>query len=444
MDRSGERVLKLVEQQNIRMVHISFADMHGVSRGRYVPIGAYLNQVREGGMEFSNAIFVMDTNAGIASGTSIPMNDGFPNWKLVVDETTFAPIPWRPGEARVLADMVMPDGQPVDVLPRQVLKRVIRRLAEQGLTAQAGTEHEFYLLERDGNGTPRPADPLVQYNSELEHIAAMRRFDPLMQGMREMGIQVEAFGEEYAPSQYEVNLRYQPSMQAADEAFTFKQAVKEMFSDPSTFASFMSKPFANANGCGCHIHLSVLDTNGHNVLADASQPDGLSRTCKAFIGGLLTHAPALMALTNPTVNCYKRAVPGRFAPVVANWGYDNRTCVVRVAATRGAGTHIEYRAPSGLSNPYIALAATLAAGLDGIQRNLDPGDPELPGAPATGSATLPQSLPQALAELEADDVLQDALGVVFVRDFIAIKRHEATRYMTAVTQWEWDEYLRLY
>jgi glutamine synthetase len=442
---SVDRVRELVDKHGIERVRVSFSDVHGVSRGRYVPIRAYLNQVRHNGMEFSNAIFAMDSGGGIAPGTTIPMDNGFPNWRLVVDESTFHPLPWRVGEARVFADMVTPDGQPVGLLPRQVLRNVVGALTEQGLQVQVGMEYEFYLLNRTPGQAPTPLDSRVQYNSELEHASAMERFAPLMQGLRDLGIEVEAFGEEYAPSQYEINLHHGPAAEATDQAFMFKQAVKEVLTEPGVVASFMSKPFADSNGSGCHIHVSITDGTGRNLFADDSTGDGLSRTCRAFIGGLLAHAEGLMALTNPTINCYKRVVPGRFAPVMANWGYDNRNCVVRITASRGAGTHIEFRAPSAVSNPYVAVAAVLVAGWDGIQQNLDPGQPEQSGiSPVQEARPLPSSLSEALDALAADEALTAGLGPAFINDYIAIKRNEMNRFAKAVTNWEWDEYIDLY
>lgn len=446
MDVGRVSIEEIARRHEIKTVRVSFSDMHGVSRGRHVPIRAFLEMVRSGGMEFSNAIFVMDTSGDIAAGTSIFMGNGFPNWRLVVDEKTFVPIPWRPGEARVLADMVRPDGQAVDVMPRSLVHRQVQRLESLGLRAQATAEYEFYLFRtRQGGGPPEPYVGAVQYNSELKHAQVSHIFEPLVLGLEAQGIQVEAFAQEYSPSQYEVNLHHMPALEAADAAFTFKQAVKEVMHDQGLLASFMSKPLVNANGSGCHVHISLQDQDGGNAFDDPSATDGLSDRGRAFIAGVLQHAPALTALVNPTVNCYKRIVPGRFAPVNATWGYDNRTCLMRVPLSRGAGTHVEFRGPSAVSNPYVVLAALLAAGIDGVERGLDPGAPELGNAYGNSEATpLPSTMEDALDSLLADEVLQERLGSAFTGDFIAIKRHEAARFRTSVTNWEWDEYLDLY
>lgn len=445
MTPATESIRRSIQDHGLHTVRVSFADMHGVSRGRNVPVAAFLDQVLPGGMEFSNAIFVMDTAGGIAGGTSIRMDNGFPNWKLVVDPETFVAVPWRPGEARVIADMVTPEGEPVDVLPRVVLKRATDLLNTRGLQARVALEYEFYLFQRERAGAPVPVVHTVQYNSELKHAQVTRIFEPLLQGLRDQGVQVEALGQEYSPSQYEVNLRHAPAVAAADAAFHFKQAVKEVMDQQGYLASFMSKPLVTANGSGCHVHLSLTGPDGRNLFEDPSAPDGLSDTCRHFIGGLLAHARALSALCNPTVNCYKRVVPGRFAPVNVTWGYDNRTCLVRIPQSRGQATHIEFRLPSAMVNSYVAIAAVLAAGSRGVDDRLDPGAPELSNAYANEGATpLPSSLPEALDALAADEVLAQRLGPAFTGDFVAVKRHEAARYQAAVTNWEWDEYLEMY
>lgn len=439
-------VREFIASHSIESVRVSFADLHGVSRGRVVPARAFLEGVLRDGMEMSNAVFVMDSSGGIAPGTSIPMDRGFPNWRMVPDLKTFGPVPWKPGEARVLCDVLDEEGEAVPVLPRIVLKQQLARLLGMGFEGRAAPEYEFYLFApRNGGAPPEPVMPTVQYNSELKHAAVSHIFAPLLRALSEEGADVEALGQEYSPSQYELNLAHRPFLQAADGALIVKESVKEALSDQGFLATFMSKPLAAANGSGCHIHVSLSGPGGENLFADPEAADGLSDLCRRFIGGLLDHARALFALTNPTVNCYKRVVPGRFAPVNVSWGYDNRTCLIRVPLSRDKGTHIEFRAPSALANPYVALAALLAAGLDGVARHLSPSDPVRGDAYADPSLPpLPASLPEGLQALSADGVLREALGETFCSDFAAIKRHEAARFALAVTDWEWNEYLDMY
>jgi glutamine synthetase len=444
VDRS--QVAAFIAEHGVKAVRVSFADLHGVARGRTVPARAFVAEVLEDGMEMSNAVFAMDTAGGIALGTSIPMDIGFPNWRMIPDLDTFGPVGGRPGEARVLADVVDPGGAPVEVAPRTVLQRQVERLARRGWHGRAAPEVEFYLFHaRAAGGPPQPVMTTVQYNSELKHAAMSPILSPVLAALEEEGHEVEALGQEYSPSQYELNFRHRPILEAADRLFTAKATLKEVLAAEGYLATFMPKPLAQANGSGCHVHLSLYDGEGHNLFSDPASRDGLSDLCRRFIGGLLFHAGALFCLTNPTVNCYKRVVPGRFAPVNVTWGYDNRTCLVRVPRARGEATHIEFRAPSAIANPYITLAAVLAAGLDGVERGLDPG-------PATGgdayqdrtAARLPGSLPEALRALAADDALMALIGPTFCQDFLAIKAHEAERFAHAVTDWEWDEYLDMY
>ena len=259
-----------------------------------------------------------------------------------------------------------------------------------------------------------------------------------------MGLPLVAVNQEYFGSQWEINLRYDEALKAADDAHLFKLAVKEIATKYGLVATFMGKPLQEQGSSGYHLHLSLWDENGENALADPSAPDGLSDLCRQFVAGQLEHARGTTPVMAPTINAYKRFLGQDFAPWNVTWGHDNRTVYARIPRERGKATRVENRAGDGTANAYLAAAATLFAGLDGIDRELDPGEP------ATGVAyeledrpLMPFSLAEALDALEADTYLREALGESFVRAFVAMKRSEAHRFASAVTDWELREYLNV-
>ena len=245
-------------------------------------------------------------------------------------------------------------------------------------------------------------------------------------------------------SQYEINLREAPALVAADRAFRLKSAVKDVAAQHGLLATFMGKPFNDQGGSGFHVHLS-LERDEANAFDDPDDPDGISGEMRAFVGGVLAHAPALMAVLNPTVNAYRRLVPDSLAPTHANWGWDNRTALVRIPPERGGATRVEVRVGDGSANPYLAVAGLLFAGLHGVRDGLVPPSPVGGDAytldPASSGDRLPPSLDDALAALEADEVLRDGLGPVLVDTFLALKRFELERHRTWVSDWDLDEYL---
>jgi glutamine synthetase len=245
-------------------------------------------------------------------------------------------------------------------------------------------------------------------------------------------------------SQYEINLRHSPALDACDRAFRLKSVVKDVAANHGMLATFVGKPFNDQGGSGFHIHLS-LGRDGENALDDPGADMGVTSELRQFTAGILAHAPALMALLNPTVNAYRRILPDSLAPTHGNWGYDNRTTFVRIPPERGGATRIEVRVGDGASNPYLGTAATLFAGLDGLRRELDPPPPIAGDAyhldPSEQGTPLPKSLDEALDALEADTVLAEALGTELVETFVAVKRFECERYHQWVSDWDLDEYL---
>jgi glutamine synthetase len=266
----------------------------------------------------------------------------------------------------------------------------------------------------------------------------------MTEGMAQLGLEVFAVNHEFMNSQYEINLRHADALTAADRAFLLKTSIKDMAAQNGLLATFMGKPFNDQGGSGTHLHLS-LNREGRNAFDAADGPDGVSDEFRHFAAGVLEHASALMAFLNPTINAYRRIQPDSLAPTHANWGWDNRSTFIRVPPERGVATRLELRVGDGAANPYLAIAAVLAAGHDGIRRRLEPPEPVIGDAyradPAAAGTQLPGALEEALDALEGDAVLREALGEQIVDTFLAVKRFEVERHRAWVSDWEIAEYL---
>ena len=334
--------------------------------------------------------------------------------------------------------------EPAD--PRGAVRRAVAAFEETGLAPVVGPELEFFLCEPDGSrpgAVRRYVDRLSMVYTVGPQADPRGIVRPLTEALAGLGLGAFAANHEYMNSQYEINLREAPALKAADCAFRLKSAVKDVAAQHGLVATFMGKPFNDQGGSGFHLHVSV-DREEQNAFADAGDPDGISAEMRAFMAGVLAHAPALMAFLNPTVNAYRRIVPDSLAPTRANWGWDNRTAFIRVPPERGSATRVEVRVGDGSASPYLAVAALLFAGLHGTQERLPlgpaaSGDTYHDDAPA--GAELPRSLDDALTALEEDAHLRDAMGPVLVDTFVALKRFELERHRTWVSDWELDEYL---
>ena len=348
-----------------------------------------------------------------------------------------------PKSSWCLADLEDATG-PVEIAPRQVLNRVLERYEQLGLKPIIGPELEFFLLKMDANGQPvRSIDhPSMVY-------AAGQLGDPqgvvreMLKAARSMGLVATAANHEFCRGQFEINLLHGEALDAADRAFRLKALVKELAAHHGLIATFMGKPFNDDGGSGFHIHLSIGSQEQANVFADTNAGEALSLLARRFIAGVIEHGPALMAFLAPTINSYKRLVPDSLVPIAANWAFDNRTSFIRVPDGRGEAARLEIRAADGSANPYLAIAACLAAGLDGIQRELEPPSP-ISGDVSMGEPVgqpLPRSLDASLDTLLADERLCEGMGRPLVEAFCALKQLEVERYRTYVTEWEVNEYL---
>ena len=427
-----------------RSVRLIYSDLHGVARGKDIPISEF-DRVIEHGLCFCAAVMGTDLRHTPVHGGE----QGYPDLTARPDLTTMATLPWDPEVAVCLADLAPADhGAPI-ANPRGAVRAASAALAELGYAPVVGPELEFFLVRRDP-AAPHGIARLVDTYSMVYTVG--RAVDPdglarrMTEQLSELGIGAFAVNHEFMNSQYEINLRHADALIAADRAFLLKASVKDMAAMHGLIATFMGKPFNDQGGSGTHLHIS-LERDGDNAFdgPDAASGFGVSRALEQFTAGVLLHAPALMAFLNPTVNAYRRLQPDSLAPTHANWGWDNRSTLIRVPPERGRATRVEIRVGDGAANPYLAIAAALAAGADGIRRELAPPAPVSGDAyradPGLAGEPLPRSLDVALDALQADGVLRDALGPEIVDTFLTVKRFETERHRAWVSDWEIAEYL---
>ncbi len=419
-------------------VRVHFTDLLGVSRNKVVPVSG-LDDACEEGINFCISAFCVDHVGEVIEGTGLGAEVDFRDAQVVPDLSTLTVVPWERSTAVAIGDVVF-DGAPLPASPRGLLKRAVAELEERGLRAVAGHELEFFLLRPNGGGYEQYAkQPGLVYtlSPSVDTEGVLREMED---AVREMGLPYVCSNQEYFGSQWEINLRYDEAVKAADDAHLLKLAVKEIAATHGLVATFMGKPIQELGTSGYHLHLSLWDGE-ENAFHDPDADDGLSAVCTRFLAGQLEHARGMTAIMAPTINAYKRFLAMAFAPWNVTWGHDNRTVYARVPRERGRATRIENRAGDGTANAYLASAAALFAGLDGLDRGLDPGEPvsgvayELEDRPM-----VPFSLAEALDALEEDAFLSSALGEQFVHAFVAMKRSEVNRFVSAVTDWELREY----
>jgi len=445
MAPSTERVrtfLRGLQAREARFLRFELPDLHGVSRVKVVPVHQAEGFLREG-LNMYGGTVALDTASCVVSGTGLNEEVRYRDQLLFADFDTLAPVPWLPGTYKLICDAHWSAAEPIPAAPRQVLRRVLARARALGFSAHFGHEYEFYLLDR------HTREPLF----DGVHIFNVTRnqyipfLDTLLDQLMAAGIDVTTHNCEYAPSQFEVNFTPAEGLVAADKAFSFKNAVKELAHRAGLLASFMSKPAANLAGSGGHVHVSLRDVRtGKPIFHEArTRRSGPNAALAAFTQGVLDHAAAVTALVAPTPNCYRRFRPHHFAPSNVGWGVEDRSAFVRLKGLGTAHARLELRAASGLSNPYLSAAAVLAAGLSGIvgKRELSPAV-DGPCEDDTSLAKLPADLRSALAALETDTTLVEALTPAFIASFCAVKRHELARQAAHVSDWERNEYLEVY
>jgi glutamine synthetase len=436
----------LFAKQGIKYVLAQFVDIHGAAKAKAVPV-EHLEMVLTDGAGF----------AGFALW-GFGMGPDGPDYMAIGDLSTLTPIPWMPGYARLVCNGTV-KGKPYPYCSRVTLQRQLARLAERGLTMYVGIEPEFMLLGRGADGKLGPFDGTDELDKPCYDYKGLSRagavLDDIVTSLRSVGIDVYQIDHEDANGQFEVNFTYADALKTADN-FTFvKMAASEIARKHGMVASFMPKPFSNRTGSGAHFHISIGDAKTKNLFEDRSDKRGLSLSTMAyqFLAGVLAHARALAAVCAPTVNSYKRLVVGRalsgatWAPAYVAYGDNNRTACVRIP-----GGRLELRLPDSGCSPYLALSAVIAAGLDGIDRKLDPGEPtnlnmyELSEAQLKDRkiTLLPQNLLEAVGALESDEVVKSGLGPELSKEFILLKRMEWTEYARHVSDWETQRYLEFF
>ncbi|MDQ4076283.1 MAG: type I glutamate--ammonia ligase [Chloroflexota bacterium] len=442
-----ERVQKIIEESNVAFINLQFTDIVGMVKNQTIPVSQFGEAVDHG---------VWFDGSSIEGFARIAESDMY----LMPDLDTFSLIPWEQDAdtttARVICDVFTPDGSPFPGDPRHVLRRVLNEAREMGYEYMTGPEPEFFLFERDerGHPVPFPHDDASYFDVSTDLGTSIRR--QMVNALEEMGIEVEALHHEVAPGQHEIDFRYGDALSTADHVVSLRVAVKAIAQQNGLYATFMPKPIAGINGSGMHVHQSLIEREtGKNAFVDQESEYGLSDVALSFIAGILEHAPGLAAVVAPTVNSYKRLVPGYEAPVYISWARTNRSALIRVPRinpNRPQSTRVELRCPDPSSNPYLAFAVILKAGLDGVRRNLqapEPAEEDLyhlnPERLAERQLkTLPGSLGEALDRLQQDEVIAEALGPHVYERFLEAKRQEWDAYRLFVSQWELERYLGVY
>ncbi|MFK0286117.1 glutamine synthetase family protein [Streptomyces sp. NPDC090499] len=444
------RHLDRLAADGIDVVRVTYPDLIGTDRARDVLVEE-LPRALEHGLAFCRAVYHTSPQGDVVP-VSGGLDAGLPDVCVRPDLSTLVALPWEPGVAACLADVTDPaTGAPAAESPRDLLRSVLERCREHGLSPVVGPELEYFLCEPDPAGGWRRygSVPGVVYTAGL-------RADPdnhllrTLRHARDLRIGVLSGNHEFDGGQFEINLLHSEALSAADRAFRFKASVKELARREGRLATFMAKPFNDTGGSGFHLHLSCTegtdgtdgtDAEGRNSFDDPSGAYGLSATARHAIAGVLAHAPALAALLNPTVNSYKRFGPDTLAPWLIDWGLDNRSAMVRVPPERGAGARLELRLGDASANPYLAIAAATAAALLGVMAAEEPPAPlEGYGYDTTKAALLPTDLSAALDALESDTALAELLGKDFTDSYLSYKRNEVERFQRYVTDWEFTEY----
>ncbi|MER3553452.1 MAG: type I glutamate--ammonia ligase [Meiothermus sp.] len=441
-------ILQQLQDHNVRFLRLQFTDILGINKVVELPASQF-EKALDGEIVFDgSSIEGFGRNEVEESDMLLrPDYDTFLIYPEGLEPTTRGTV------ARLICDIADPGGKPFEGDPRQVLKRQLERLKKRGFDGFfVGAEPEFFLFARSPEGSPttQTFDRAGYFDlAPTDRGEAARR--DMVNTLVSLGFQIEAAHHEGAPGQHEIDFKYAEALRTADDLTTFKFVVKRVAINHGLHAAFMPKPVAGINGSGMHLHLSLFK-NGQNAFFDPKGEYQLSGTALAFIAGLLEHTDGMMAVTNPLVNSYKRLTPGYEAPTSVAWSVSHRSAMIRVPKRRGTGTRAEFRIPDPSSNPYLALAVILAAGLDGLENGLTPPPPiernvydlSVRDRRKYRVSELPVTLGEALEALRKNRVIRDALGKDVYANFMAAKEIEWGSYRTAVHRWELDQYLAEY
>lgn len=434
-----EDIFRIAEEEDVEFIRLQFTDIFGTMKNIAVT-SSQLEKALDNRCRFDGS--------SIEGYVRIEEADMY----LHPDLDTFTIFPWRPQQgkvARIICDVYMADGKPFAGDPRYILKQQIKKAKELGYTFNVGPECEFFLFHQDENGQPTTIthEKAGYFDMGPVDLGENARRDMVLT-LEGMGFEIESSHHEVSPAQHEIDFRYDEALVTADNMVTFKLAVKTIAKRHGLFASFMPKPKSGMNGSGMHVNMS-LSKNGHNIFDDKDGELGLSKEAYYFIGGLLKHVRGMTLILNPLENSYKRLIPGYEAPSDVAWSTTNRSPLVRVPISRGEETRIELRSPDPSANPYLALALCLAAGIDGIEKQIEPPaqikeninclDEETKAK--RGIVSLPRDLYEAVQELKKDSLVRETLGEHITAKYIDAKEAEWLQYRSQVTEWELEQYL---
>ena len=440
-DKIGQ-VIENIEKCGTKFVRLQFVDIHGTPKNMAIPLVKpdQIEDILKDGLLFD----------GSSVEGFVDINES--DLILKPDPDTFSALPWRPeekGVCRFICDIYWPEGKPFEGDPRYILKRALEKAEKAGYEYNVGPEPEFFILDQDEEGHLIPNDNGAYFDVEpVDQGTDIRR--QLVMDLEALNFDVEVSHHEVAPGQHEIDFKFDHALRTADAVITFKQAIKAIVDTMGYMVTFMPKPFFGENGSGMHCHQSLFK-GGENVFYDPDTETQLSQEAMYFMGGLLQHSPALTAICAPTINSYKRLVPGYEAPVYVAYGLKNRSTLVRIPASRGKGTRVELRMPDPSCNPYLAFAAMLEAGLDGMKNKVDPGEPteidvfgkSIEELKTLGIDVLPSSLWEAYHALEKDDIVRSTLGDHIYSQFRDIKKKEWDDYRIQVFDYELEKYLNI-
>lgn len=453
----AKEILDKVKDEEVSFVRLVFTDILGIPKNVEIPVKKLEAALEHGAYFDGSSIegFVRISESDMYLRPDLDTFVIYP-WDrdLLADRQQVKSLPSNLTTAGIICDVYNPDGNPFIGDPRFILKKAVKEAQELGYTAYAGPEPEFFLFHKDAKG--RPTLNLHDQGSYFDlmpvDLGEEARKDMVI-ALEKMGFEVEASHHEVAPGQHEIDFKYEKILKTADNIMTFKMVTKTMAESVGLHATFMPKPIAGENGSGMHTHLSLFQ-DGKNVFYHPHNQYGLSQVALYFIGGIIEHIDAITALTNPTINSYKRLVPGYEAPVNVSWARINRSCLIRVpdSKTPEESTRIEFRSPDPSANPYLAFAGVLASGLHGIKHEIKPPEPveeDIYAMPKgerekRDIGTLPKNLEESIHALQNDSVIREAIGEHIFEKFTDAKKQELEEYSTQVTDWEISRYLEYY
>ncbi len=438
-----EQILEEWHGAGVKWIRFELPDMHGISRSKTIPV-EHAESYAAKGLNMYGGASVLDTRSDVVPGTLYNEEKSYADQLLTPDPATAAVVPWAEHTARFICDATWYDGTPLEATPRRVFRRALDKCRAMGFEPVMGSEFEFYLLTADTHEQLFSGYHIFN-TVRNDWVGTIHR---IMEEMPQIGVSIITSNCEYAGSQWEINYAPGAGLDGPDKGFTFKNGVKEIAKQDGLLATFMSKPFGDSAGSGCHTHISLRRTDsGASVFGDDAGELGISEACRHFIGGLIRYAKAIDALIAPTVNCHRRRRRHTFSPTNISWGLEDRSALVRVKGGSVESRHVEYRAPTALSNPYLVGAALLQAGLKGIEDKIDPGPSSRPGIPAEDDPDfekLPSSLPEALDALESEPATKEFFSEEFVSAYTTMRRYELSRFADSVTDWERQEYQELF